>query len=217
MKNVFNKNSLILIIIYLVILAVVNNSFKTGSYESFPLLSWVRDSSQPDIGLIFLSLAFTNIFWLLLSLGIFSEVSIGSFKLSGGSQNAPRLQIIVCTILALLSLGFLLIVPPACEIPIITFTVNTGSEVKPYTPESSVTVSGTKSIIVGVQPYVSTYDMDCEMQVMGEILDRFIQNETSCSTTIYLKDNTGSLIVSAYVKKKYCENVTFYNLSILKK
>jgi hypothetical protein len=216
MENNQPKDTFFKSLLYAILLAVVYFILKTDRNETIPLVAWVSDSSKPELGFIFLSLLLTNILWLLLSYGLLSELSIGIITFGKISQKSSRIEIIIITGLSLFSLIYLLMIPPACGIPIISFEVNSGGKVSSFTPEGNVYVEDAGSVLVDVQSEIPAHEMDCELYAMGEIVESYNQNTSSCSAVIFLNNNNGAMVVSALVKKKYCENTSLYNLTIIK-
>lgn len=214
-----NKNSNRLVtsyIAYVVIAASLFIFFRADTGSEIPLVTWILKSRHPEFGIIALSILITSVAYILVSIGSLTKISIFNIKFEADPEkewipnyiNLVPLPLLIVT--TILSLGYLLFIPPACDVPNITFEVNMGSETKTYTPESEAIVGDFSSVIVTAKSDESN-ELACSLHAMGDSLERITPASRGCSSTIFLKDNPGSVLVSASVQEKYCKNSSFYS------
>lgn len=186
--------------------------------ENIPFIAWVFQSSQPEIGLLAIALLVVSSFEMIVFIG--DEVTILGARInphsiySKGAKYFFSVPIYILAIFSLASVITLMVLPPACSVPMISFSANTGGREVTYSPENVIDVGNAKSIIISAKINHPYYD--CEMLAIGEIVDRFVPDNSSCSSMIYFNNKRGSMVVRTNIKKKGCNWSNYYNLTILK-
>jgi len=211
------KKVILSLLFFLLIAALFFVLFRADVGVKIPLVGWIMKSSKPELGIIALSILVSSILFILISKGVISEVPIIKIRIDPKLQRFRYIFSIPSPLLAILSivsLAYILIIPPECASPNITFQVNLGEETKEYTPQSNVDVGLVSSVIVTIKSEESLEDMDCTFQANGDGLERFNSYSKNCSTTIFFQDKPSIIVLAANLHAKYCNNSTYFSITL---
>jgi hypothetical protein len=211
------RKKVISFIFFISFAAILFMLFRADAGEKISLVAWITKSSNPELGIIALAILVLSVLWISISKGILSEISILNIKIDPNTRGFRYFFSIPSWLLAIfsiLSLAYLLFIPPECASPNITFQLNFGEETKEYTPQSNVDVGLLSSVIVTIKSEETFEDIECTFQASGDGLERYNSHTKSCSTTIFFKNEPSSIVVSSKLQGKYCPNSSYFSITL---
>ncbi len=221
-----NKNQRLRIMrsfsIFVFFVLVTYLAFKAMAIRS-SFFVWFNRSAYPNLSLFLFASMVCGILWMLIYLGFINQVEFGPFRilpkatLFRGTQIFVGFPPLLIGIISFLSLVGLLLMPPSCELPNMLFVVDTGEEVRQYTPDSTANITGVGSINIAIESEEEVRDVLCTWNAKGEKKLQIESSSTYCSTTLFFNNEPDIVIVTANVKMRNCPNYSIFNFSIDKR